>query len=169
MVASSVKRITSKGNVPPGGYWRYKDPDDGWTFAHPYYDRVKDQAAAHRMKLGLVMAYDWDSRFDAILCQETPQGCHDVPEAPTEEKQSLLGLAAQFAVAAVNWGRSGFQTVSYEEFKRRYVICAGDESTPRCPFFTTFPRIGITRCAKCGCACGVKLHWATEHCPVKKW
>lgn len=135
---------------------------------HPYYGRVKDLAHAYRVKQGLVIPWDWDFWYDQQYCRSTPSACVEIPDKPSEAKLSLMGMAKEFGLSLLRWSKSGFKIVPYEVFRERYLTCSGDETHPRCPHFTNFPYFGVTRCGKCGCA-SVKLHMATEHCPIKKW
>lgn len=163
-----MKILRARGMVPPGGLVRYRDPDDGWEFAHPYYEITKQAAHAHRVQLGKEIPFDWEDWFDAQVCVATPQACVDVPDKPIEAQVSLGKMAANFTRAMVHWAKAGLPVTPYEEFRKRYVACAGDETHARCPHFSEFSGFGLTRCGKCGCF-GVKLRLLTEHCPIGKW
>lgn len=162
-------RIAKAGTVPPGGAWRYVDPDDGERISHPYYDQVLVRATKHRKSHGHSLPFDWREQFDQNICEHTPGGCVQLPGPPQETKKSLLGLAAQFAVHMAQWVVAGAHVCEYEEFRRRYLICGGEVDTPRCAHFSQFPAFGLTKCSKCGCSCGVKLRLASEHCPIGRW
>ena len=158
----------SKGAVPPGGYWRYRDPDLGVDIAHPYYVQVKAQAHALRKKSGLPIPWNWDAWFDEQVCKETPKGCFEVPEAKENGKPSISEMATHFANSMKEWARSGFKVVTLDVFKDRSRICQGDPDTPRCDHYQTSGLFGIARCGKCGCT-RLKLGMATEKCPLGKW
>lgn len=158
----------NRGVVPPGGFCRYRDPDTNLLIQHPYYDRLKGLALAHRRDKGLTIPHNWDEWFDERFCDSTPAACDDVPNAPDETDTGWLGLASRFTGAMVRWAREGFPVVDYDTFKDRHRICAGDETTPRCPEFRSWRAFGLGRCGKCGCA-SVKLKLATEKCPLGKW
>lgn len=168
-------RPISRGVVPPGGLVRYRDPDTGWEFAHPYYAHTKAVAREYRVKAGLNVPYDWDDFFDRAYCAATPRACADFPDGNTESAPSFLQMAASFTRSMINWAVSGFRVVSYDTFKARYVQCAGapavgdQASVPQCQYFGSFAGFGLSRCQKCGCAAGLKLQLATEKCPIGKW
>lgn len=164
-----MKRPSSRGAVPIGGYCRYTDPDAGFKIAHPYYDFCKSQAKAERIKRGLAIPFDWDGFFDDQFCEATPQACFDVPETPIETGPSWIKLAVQFGASAFNWARSGFATVTWDQYKQRHLKCTGDETHSRCPHFTKFAVFGVSKCGGCGCSTGVKLWLATEACPKSFW
>lgn len=160
-----------RGVVPPGGLCHYQDPDDGWSFSHPYYDHVKTTAWKHRREHALPIPADWDSFFDAQFCRATPQACVEVPAPPAERAPTLVQMATQFTRSMTNWAMSGFRVTSWEEYKARQLQCAGDAATnaPRCPYFASWAGFALSRCEKCGCSAGVKLWLATERCPIGKW
>lgn len=167
--AASVKKPTHPGSVPPGGYWRFKDPDTGEEIAHPYFVQVKARAHAARVKAGLPIPYNFDEWFDDLVCQSTPQGCYEVPEVPPEPAESsLFRLSLQFATSMVQWAKAGMPVVPWEEFKRRLEICQGSPTQPRCNQYHPGSTFGLARCTKCGCT-KLKLFIGTERCPLNKW
>lgn len=149
---------------------RYVDPDAGFKVQHPYYDFCKAFAKKGREERSLAIPYDWDAFFDEQFCKATPQACVDVPDVPVETGPSWTGLAVQFASSITRWVLAGAPVTSWDEFKRRYAQCTGDQNVgiPRCPQFTRFAGTGVTKCGKCGCS-SLKLFLKTEHCPLKKW
>lgn len=167
-------RPISRGVVPPGGLVRYRDPDTGWEYAHPYYVHVKAVAREYRVKAGLSVPYDWDEFFDKAMCAATPRACQDFPDGVQESAPSFLQMAANFTRSMMSWAGSGFKVVSYEEFKARYSICSGAPATetepgkPQCEYFGTFSGFGLTRCRKCGCS-SLKLYIKNSTCPINKW
>lgn len=164
-----MKIYRTKGIVPPGGMVRYKDPDDGWTYAHPYYDNVKVTAHNHRVAVKLPIPYDWDQVFDQAVCSQTPGACIDVPEARNETKVGLIEMAANFSKAVLGWAKKGFPVTPYDQFRERYLICAGSETQPRCQYFQEWTEFGVSRCTKCGCLHGIKLRLQSERCPINRW
>lgn len=167
-------RPKDRGVVPPGGLCRYRDPDTGWEFAHPYFDHVRNCARDYRVKQGFPIPHNWEEWFDEQFCKATPQGCVEVPDGKAEKAPGWLQMAANFTRSMANWAVSGFPVVSYEVFKARQTICAGapaengQPAVPQCQYFGQFPVFGLTKCTKCGCG-GLKLWLATEHCPIHKW
>lgn len=159
----------NRGVVPPGGLVRYRDPDTGWEYAHPYYQRTKIVARDYRVQQGLTIPHDWDEMFDRIMCEQNPRACVEIPDGQAETAPGLLKMAANFTRSMISWAKSGFSVVSYEEFRRRYVLCAGSpDGDPQCPYFGRFSTFGVMKCNKCGCS-GVKLAIGSEHCPINKW
>lgn len=161
---------TSKGTVPPGGYCRYRDPDDGWEFAHPYYDHVKNEAFRHRTSSNLEIPTDWDFFFDQAYCKSTPQACVEIQTIPESSPLSKTQLAINFARSMGQWAMSGFKIASAEVLKERHAQCEGDieGGIPRCPHFASWNGFSIARCGKCGCSM-LKTYIATEKCPIGKW
>lgn len=164
-----MMRPSNRGVVPSGGTCRYVDPDAGFVVSHPMWDWCKVRAKDERIKRGLPIPYDWDSFFERGFCKGTPQGCYEVPDMPIETGPSWTKLAVQFGASLMNWIRAGAPVVSWELFKERHLKCTGDETHSRCPAFTKFQSLGISKCGKCGCSTGVKLWLATEKCPLQKW
>lgn len=169
-----VIRPINRGQVPPGGYCRYKDPDTGFEIAHPYYDHVKGLARQHRVEKGFLIPHDWDEWFDIEYCKSTPTACQNFPDGNAEKAPSFLQLATNFTRSMMHWAMSGFKVVDYDQFKERYSQCAGRPSEgdspglPQCKYFGRFPAFGLTKCSYCGCA-GLKLYIKTEKCPIGKW
>ncbi len=171
-----MKRFLRKGVVPPGGRVRYRDPDDGWEYAHPYYGRVVLLAHAHRVSAGLPIPHDWEQWVEDQICRATSAACieadpAELARARAETSPGWLSMAAHFAGAMLRWAASGFATVSWDAFKARMTICRGDPDTdiPRCPHY--HPSQGgwsFVHCGKCGCA-RQKLFLASEKCPLGKW
>lgn len=74
----------------------------------------------------------------------------------------MLEMAKNAIGAAKRFAQSGFAMASDEEFKRRMEICVS------CEFWDSAARMGIGKCAKCGCTSS-KLRLASEKCPLEKW
>lgn len=167
-------RPINRGLVPFGGRSIYIDPDTGHRIEHRYYDHVKNCARDHRIKMGYSIPFEWDAWFDEVYCKSCPQACHDVPDGAKEKAPGWLEMAANFTRSMVQWAKSGFKVVDYDEFKRRMSICAGAPVTdeqpaiPQCQHFGRFPFFGAVRCNKCGCS-ALALHILDKHCPINKW
>lgn len=147
---------------------RYKDPDAGFEVAHPYYEWCKAWAHDGRVKRGLPIPYNWDEFFDDQLCKAVPQACYEIPDVK-ETTPSFMQMALGFTKSMVTWIKQGFPIVDYETYKARYVTCAGDENTPRCPRFTTFAGTGVVRCGACGCSSLKLFLGGNNKCPIGKW
>lgn len=168
---ATTLRSKAPGSVPPGGYWRFRDPDlpDAPPIAHPYYTQVKARAHAQRVAANLPIPIQWDDWFDMQVCQGTPQGCFEVPATPAEpEESSWLKLAAQFTFAMVAWAKQGFPITPWEVYRARHETCAGSSTTPRCQRFSYFTGTGLAKCGACGCSM-LKLYLRTSKCPLNKW
>lgn len=170
-IAALKMRPISTGSVPPGGYWRFRDPDlpNSDVIAHPYYVQVKARAHAQRVENNLYIPLLWDEWFDSHVCKGTPQGCFEVPSTPAEpEESSWLKLAVQFGAAMLSWAKQGFPVVSWETYRERHETCAGSSTMPRCQRFSHFTGTGLAKCGACGCSM-LKLYLRTSVCPLSKW
>ncbi len=171
-----MKRFLRKGVVPPGGRVRYRDPDDGWECAHPYYGRVVMLAHEHRVEKNLPIPHNWEQWVEDQICRATDGACIEIDaesaaKAAAELSPSWLKMATHFAGAMFKWAASGFSVVSWDTFKERMTQCRGDEEAgvPRCQYY--HPSQGgwsLVHCGACGCA-RQKLFLATERCPKGKW
>ena len=161
-----------RGVVPPGGKVRYRDPDDGWEYSHPYRGMVEREARKHRMEKGLEIVVDWERWIEERICEATPQACLEVAEVEgIDEPQRWGKLALQFAKAMFTWGAQGFKVMGWGAFRLRLEQCQGHEGKgiKRCGYYRASPGgIGFARCGKCGCT-RVKLFLWTEKCPIGKW
>jgi hypothetical protein len=72
---------------------------------------------------------------------------------------SMLVKAAKFAAANRTWATAGFPVRTAEQKATISVICSG------CEFYNAAKH----KCTKCGCFLSMKIHMATEKCPVDKW
>lgn len=151
---------------------RYQDPDDGWTFAHPYYSRVVLMAHAHRVEVGLSIPHDWEAWVELRICEATPSACYEVADAPVEPSgSSWTKKALQFGQAMFSWAAAGFPVTTWDQFKARLQQCEGDAELgiPRCPqYHVSKGGIGLTHCGACGCT-KLKLFVFSERCPIGKW
>lgn len=77
---------------------------------------------------------------------------------------SVGEMISNFASSMIRWASAGFPTVDKAMFDARLAVCQGTESKPKCHFWDPEKK----RCTECGCR-QVKLHLATEKCPVGKW
>lgn len=68
-------------------------------------------------------------------------------------------LAKNLASSMVSWAKSGFKTVSTNEYKQRLNICK------ECDFFDKEQG----RCKICGCFMVAKGWLASENCPKNLW
>ena len=147
--------------IPPGGVYKYLDPDTGKKVQHPYFFRAKELARKHRLENGLPVPVDWDDKFIDIICGQQPEICTDTPTI-TEQASSL-------ARSLVRWALSGFPVCTEEEVLQRLAICQGDGTNPACVHFRGYRENGHIRCGQCGCRLRKKAYLKTESCPIGKW
>lgn len=162
-----MMRPLNTGTVPPGGLWRYRDPETAAVIEHPYIDQVRRQAHRHRTINNLPIGTNWEIDLDDNLCRNTPT-------APCEKGDSgerkLAAMAKRFATSMLNWARSGFKLVDEATLAARRLTCEGDDTHPRCPnWYNSTRYFGFGRCGKCGCYGGLKTPLATSKCPLGKW
>ena len=106
-----------------------------------------------------------DKCIDCDFLTETPFGKRCVrdtehcPKGTSKIKQkqkpkpTLPQMTEHFAKSMAKWGKSGFKTVSKEEYIRRRKICSDCSGGWRCP--------------KCGCMLWAKVALETQEC--EKW
>lgn len=153
-----MQRVRDTNTVPPGGGFRYRDPDSGVLLKHPYYRQLRAQAREHRMANNLPIGLLWDEQFDAAVCSEMPDVCDDTR---SESEMTMPEKASLFAKSMVNWALSGFKVLSHEDYDARLTICKA------CPYWK-WERRRFVACSKCGCS-RLKLFIATVNCPIGKW
>lgn len=73
-------------------------------------------------------------------------------------RQKAEGLAASLS----RWASEGLPVTSPELLTSRRESCAG------CKWFRPSRVPWLAGCRRCGCS-GIKLHMATERCPLGKW
>lgn len=93
--------------------------------------------------------------------------CHEFSNLYTNTMSKDTGpsvgqMARNFAVAATDIAKSGFQKVSQEQYSSRMAICN------QCEFWDGKARFGMGKCSKCGCT-GAKQWFASSKCPIDKW
>lgn len=163
-----MQQVLDKARVPPGGLFRYIDPETKVEFSHPYFMQVKTKAKQHRLANHLPIPLNWEEWLEDQICQATPS-CPCEPAGDVKQK-SLWNLATRFTRAMANWAASGFKLVSDEVLAQRRLACEGDEFHARCPQWEAHTGyFGMGRCGKCGCAGGLKSAIATEVCPLNRW
>lgn len=161
-----VKTIHDKARVPPGGLFRYKDPETGADFSHPYFVQVEAMARRHRIANSLPIPTNWEAWLEDQICMATPS-------CPCEQEgasHGLFPLVNRFAHAMADWAASGFALVSAETLVARRLSCEGDDTHARCPQWQAgVGRFGLGRCSICGCVGGLKSAIASETCPLGRW
>lgn len=164
-----MKTILDKARVPPGGFFRYKDPETGVGFSHPYFVQVEAMARRHRIANNLPIPTNWEAWLDDQICTATPS-CPCEQEGGFAASRGLFHLASRFARAMADWAASGFALVSDEALAARRLACEGNVDHARCSQWQAGAgRFGLGRCAACGCVGGLKSAIASETCPLGKW
>lgn len=152
-----MRKILNTSDVPPGGYFFYRDPESGILLQHPYYFELKKRAKAHRIINDYPVGTNWNDDFDTNVAENTPTATSVDYKPPTLlEKMSMVSQSLyRFAV-------SGMKVVTDAVWQQRKDICEA------CAFYGGDNGVLRIACKKCGCA-GVKLHLASERCPISKW
>lgn len=79
------------------------------------------------------------------------------------ELPSVWDMAKNAGKAAIKSAKSGFKTVTDEQYAERTAICKS------CEFWNPAAFNNTGQCVKCGCSTKAKLKLATESCPIQKW
>lgn len=159
-------RIIDTAKVPPGGLFRYKDPETGISFSHPYFVQVKSMAHKHRSVNHLPIPVNWEIWIEDQICQATTT----CPCEPLEgEGRSTWNKALTLAKAITEWTKAGFPLVSDEVLAERRGTCEGDDTHERCRYWQQSGKWGFGKCAKCGCIGSLKTMLGSESCPLGLW
>lgn len=163
-----MQRVKDPAAVPPGGLYRYKDPETGTIITHPYFVQVRARAHKFRVDNNLPIGAAWEAQFEDNVCQNTKR-CACEPSA--EDERTLWQMAKSFASSMKTWAENGFTLASDEIIQERRAVCEGLNGQPRCEYWhnsgTRYWSFG--RCGVCGCATGLKSGVLTETCPKGKW
>ena len=85
-------------------------------------------------------------------------------QGETAVKLPTLGVMVASATKSMAaWAKSGFKTVTEDQFNIRLSACKS------CEFWDSEALKGTGRCRKCGCSTWAKLRLSHEKCPVDKW
>lgn len=95
----------------------------------------------------------WSGHLNLIVGDRGPLRREAGPPLP-----SIPQMIANFGASMAKWAASGFRTVPQATFERRLATCSTCEQWDGARL----------RCRKCGCK-QIKLHLATERCPLGKW
>ncbi len=155
-----MKRIIAPNQVPPGGNYRYVQPETGMEFLGQTIGVVFMKVRKHRVANNLPIRHLEQEVIDSF-CASQPDWCEDVD--PNTGKPTLLEMAARFSRAMVDWARGGCAVLPQERFQARRDICDACEHWRR-----DGTHIGTGRCGRCGFS-GLNLFMATERCPDGKW
>jgi len=145
--------------VPPGG-WIYIDEDGnkfrGTTLEHAVVV-VREAYFASKKTPPKNLEYAiMDQICKRLESDPHSDRCFDyTPPTKTE----LLTRAGN---AIKNFVNNGFKLVTAEQLLDRRAVCE------ECSLWNGEGSFGMGRCGSCGCT-GLKLHVASEKCPLNKW
>ena len=150
--------IIDETTCPPGGVFKYTQPESGQEFRFHSMPGLVDMVRKHRIANGYP-TLDLNQQVIDGVCKNQPEICFDDNK---DSEFSKLRLAASLATAMFNWAKGGFATVSKEGLDSRMETCRA------CPNWIEGRELINSKCAKCGCS-GLKLFLSTEKCPIGKW
>jgi hypothetical protein len=154
-----MQAITDTSMVPPGG-WIYIDEDGnkfrGTTLEHAVVV-VREAYFASKKTPPKNLEYAiMDQICKRLESDPHSDRCFDyTPPTKTE----LLTRAGN---AIKNFVNNGFKLVTAEQLLDRRAVCE------ECSLWNGEGSFGMGRCGSCGCT-GLKLHVASEKCPLDKW
>jgi hypothetical protein len=129
-------------------------------------ERAKERPPGY-LEEALSMAVSVDDS-EAVFTDEAFQAL--VGKYSPGKPPGLVQMAANIATATGRWATAGFPKTPAKALEIRQVTCAGGmldgKEVAQCIHF--LPEGLIRKCALCGCN-GLKLTWATESCPARKW
>ena len=154
-----MQAISDIGTVPPGG-WTYIDEDGnkfrGTTLAYTV-DAIRQSYFASKKTPPKNLEYAiMDQICKRLESDPHSDRCFDyTPPTKTE----LLTRAGN---AIKNFVNNGFKLVTADQLLDRRAVCE------ECSLWNGEGSFGMGRCGSCGCT-GLKLHVASEKCPLNKW
>ncbi len=178
-----TQRLLDTAAVPPGNnldqYFRYTDPDTGYTVvARDHYSWI-EQAKIHRRSNGLGIPIDFESRMESQLCEQLPPGwCQRAPDegwVNTRFNWDDIKNGMRAFVGLIQAGKF----VSQTEADRRAKICATCYLNQPVPGCTTCRKLGefitgdiakrstpwdhkLQSCSVCRCVNAVQVHFPIE-------
>lgn len=159
--------------VPPGGFWRYREPETGVVVESNHHAAFLAQAFQHREANGLYTGGGWQAEVWDLFCMQNPN--FPSREIGTPERHLTIDDIRRFSVTVSRWIGAGGKWVAQEEAERRAAICVGcpnNKSLPGCwgcrgPLNWLKDMLGgnqtshdsnLESCAKCFCNLRVKVH-----------
>lgn len=119
-------------------------------------DMVQAEASAQHRKPGFLEAI----RDAAVSTTESTVTVSDDDYDRISKDYRIPGAPSRFLEAMAKWRKAGYALAPDQELLHRQEACRGCQD--RKELWWGFG------CRVCGCT-GVKLHLATEKCPVGKW
>lgn len=146
--------------TPPGGY-RFVHPETGHLTKATNYRQLLHREREYRQANKLPIGSEFEQQIVDYLCAEMlkagwTEGCIDT-EPPT-----FAEMAVSFGHAMLQWAKDGFRVVTHDQYQARLQTCRA------CDRWRGEARMGLGKCARCGCA-GLKLFAGSERCPAGKW
>lgn len=155
-LVAPMRKVRDISAVPKGGTFIYVH-ENGYEQRHPYFNQLKEFVKQYKLANNFPITLTFDDEFEQNVCAHAADiTCEEfVPP-------SLLGRLSSVAKALYRSAKSGFKVVAAEQFEERKAICGA------CNYYRGDNGLLKIACARCGCS-GVKLHVASEHCPIYKW
>ena len=156
-----MQTVIDNARVPPGGYFKYKDPESGRVIMHPYLSSLENEVKKFRAANNFPLPHPFQAWFLDQVCQATPTcPCEDsIPVEPTAWKK-----ARNFIGAMAKWAKSGFVLQPEDVIEERRYTCE------QCSRWNPHGAFGFGKCGKCGCNGSLKTAIAEKgDCPLKKW
>lgn len=155
-----MRKVRDISAVPKGGTFTYVHEEGTpreFTQRHPYYSQLKQDVRAYKLANNLPVGLLFEEEFESNVCRHAADITCEEFIPPT-----LLQKMSSLAQAIYRSAKSGFKTVTPEQFEERRQICGA------CNFFGGTNGLLKVACKKCGCS-GIKLAVLSEHCPISKW
>lgn len=155
-----MRVIIKPNQVPPGGNFKYTQPETGMEFLGQTPGVVFKKVRDHRIANNIPVRH-MEQQITDQFCERQPDWCEDID--PATGQPTPLEMAERFARSMVDWARAGFRTLEKERYQARRNICEGCQQ-----WRGDGAMLGTGRCGACGCS-GLKLFLATQRCPEGKW
>lgn len=154
--------ITNPNHVPPGGNFKYIQPETGMEFLGQTPGVVAMKVRAHRVANNIPIRH-MEQEITDQFCARQPDWCKDVD--PETGQPTPLELEREAERVRRDWQRAGYRVRSDEGYAAVLEICKNCEMWRG----ESSMRMAI-RCHQCGCA-HKKIFLADEVCPANppKW
>lgn len=162
LLIGQVRFVQFRRNPPIGGCFQLKEGDveyvcemgdEGPSGEKPYVDLTKTAPQDAVLEILDHVTKDFPNLKGDDIEAEHPATAKDVP---------MYVMAKNFGKAMAKFAGSGFLRATAEQHAERMVECNA------CEFWDPKARLGLGKCAKCGCT-GAKQWIASSECPIGKW
>lgn len=158
------KIIDSSRGAPVYGLWRWKCPETGLLITHSNFPGIKSAVKKYLVANNFPVTSQFEEQLEENLCENaSPNTCTDFEPPTLAEKMSTLAMALW--QLRKTWRDP---LVSAEELQDRREYCTGNETRPRCEFYSGSTSLLKVACKRCGCA-GLKLALKSSVCPIGNW